>query len=91
MNGWKNYETWACNLWLTNEEPVYRYWTAAAKETLKAENGDKTRAAYTLAERIKDELEDGAPEIGASLYADIMTAALQRIDYIEVATAFLDE
>ena len=23
-NGWKNYETWNVNLWLANDEPMYR-------------------------------------------------------------------
>ena len=24
--GWTNYETWAVNLWLDNEEGVHDYW-----------------------------------------------------------------
>lgn len=30
-NGWANYETWCVHLWLSNDEPTYRYWREEAE------------------------------------------------------------
>lgn len=30
-SGWTNYETWAFNLWLSNEEPIYRHFVATSE------------------------------------------------------------
>jgi hypothetical protein len=35
--GWKNYSSWNCGLWLSNDEPIYR----AAVEFMKDYKGDK--------------------------------------------------
>lgn len=92
MNGWKNYQTWACNLWLTNEESSYFYWMNAGKSALNDADGDREQAACMLADQIKDALTENAPEMGgACLYSDLLGKALQDIDYIEVAKAFLEE
>ena len=32
-NGWKNFETWVVNLWLTNEQYPYEYWMDRDWET----------------------------------------------------------
>ena len=79
MNGWK-----------TNEEPVYKYWHEAAKQALQQEDGNKDKAVIVLADQISEELEEGAPDVGPSVYSDLMIHALQQVDYYEVATAFLE-
>ena len=38
-NGWTNYETWNVNLWLANDEPMYR-------ETLRRVQAGRTVRAY---------------------------------------------
>lgn len=100
-NGYANYETWATVLWLENEEDSSRYWRetaemekAAAARCWQVEEGiwDAGRApCYLLAERLKDEVTEGAPELGASLYADLLNAALSEVDWHEVAEVFLEE
>lgn len=66
--GWSNYETWAVNLWLENDEGSYRYWCDRAK-ALYDEHGKD--AANLLAEQFQEELEEQAPDLGASLYSDL--------------------
>jgi hypothetical protein len=34
-NGWKNYPTWAVNLWLANDEPLYREALEKAREAVE--------------------------------------------------------
>lgn len=90
MNGWKNFETWACSLWLNNDETVYWHWMDAAKAALDTAGGDKDRAADILAGQIKGNLTENAPDMGAGLYAELLGNGLQNIDYVEIARAFLE-
>ncbi len=78
-------------MWLTNEEPVYKYWMEAARAALEAAEGDKEEALYKLAEQIKEELEENAPDLAPGLYSDLLGKSLQEINYREVAQYFLDE
>lgn len=83
-NGWKNYFTWAVNLWLTNEEGTYNYINELAKQAKREGN-----PAGALADMIKDVLTDNAPELPASVYSDLLGAALERVDYYEIAETWL--
>src|SRR5437870_5544018 len=95
-NGWRNYETWLTNLWLSNDQGTYEYWRDLARESWQhAEDTDiLTRgqvARSGLAARLKDEIEESSPCPEAGLYSDLLNAALSEIDWYEVAEAFLED
>jgi hypothetical protein len=73
---------------LTNEEGSYRYWRDEASSRRRESREDATEQ---LAEQLKSELEEASPLEGASLYSDLLTAALGEVDWFEVAEAFLGE
>lgn len=86
-NGWANYYTWAVNLWLTNEEVEYKYYCNLAREI---SGGGATDPAIELADILKTDIEDGAPDLAPGMYSDLLGAALGRVNYDEIARAFLD-
>ena len=99
-NGYANYETWAVALWLGNDEASHVYWSEAA-ESAREEAGrcwqvrDQVWTAekaplYLLADRIEEEVTEGAPDFGCTLYADLLNSALSEIDWREVAADFLE-
>lgn len=95
-NGWKNYETWAVSLWLDNDSGTSAYWWDAAREALADAEPTPvlTRAEaarIALAGRLKDELEEGVPCPDSGLYTDLLYAALEEVDWHEVAASFLEE
>ena len=90
-NGWANFETFCCHFWLTNEESTYFYWTRTAAAILEESDGDQDTAAGKVADLLKEALAENMPEIGLNLYKDLLEAALQNINYMEVARAFLEK
>jgi hypothetical protein len=95
-NGWRNYETWVTNLWLTNDEGTYEYWRDSAREAWRHAEATNlfTReevARHDLARRLKDEIEESHPCPEAGLFSDLLNAALSEIDWHEVADAFLED
>src|SRR3954449_7042782 len=85
-NGWANYETWAVKLWLDNEEPSYRYWTETARDWHGCDE-----AAAGLARQLKEEVGEGISLVEASLYSDLLWAALSEVDWLEIAESYLDD
>lgn len=69
-SGWKNYPTWAVNLWLANDEPLYRQAREYAAEAIENAPSDEnvTNGIWTVEEtkrfRLADTLKDWAEEIG---------------------------
>jgi hypothetical protein len=104
-NGWANYETWAVALWIDNEEPLYREQqerVQAVWEASEEDNARQTRltgvtftrsehARLDLAEEIKDWIQEMRPEEGASLWTDLLSAALSEVDWLEIADNWLSE
>jgi hypothetical protein len=94
-NGWTNYETWNVNLWIDNEQGSYNYWREVAQETWDAAEADGTfsreeRAVFDLSERLKSETEDGAPDLGASMWSDLLSAALSEVNWREIAEHMIE-
>lgn len=95
-NGWKNYETWVFNLWIDNEEPTYNYWRKVAAANWATAEPTKilTRrqnAKYHLAADLKHWAEEQAPNLRASVWADLMAAAMSEVDWDEIAESMLAE
>ncbi len=82
-NGWSNYETWCVALWLSNDQGTDQYireLVQAAEDTVQASKA------------VREYLEDLNPVADqASVFADLMNAALGEVDWVEVAEAFLEE
>jgi hypothetical protein len=100
-NGWKNYETWTVSLWLDNDEKSYRYWRTQverhrkhAPELRQVRQGTWTTdeaIRIGLAGQVKDEVADRTPLKGASMYSDLLLAALSEVDWFEIVDSWIAE
>jgi hypothetical protein len=84
-NGWKNYPTWNVNLWLSNDEGLYRE-TLERVHNPQVAPGDRIAVADELKSWVRDEL---APDLGASFAADLLGYALDEVDWLEIADAWI--
>jgi hypothetical protein len=100
-NGWTNYETWAVALWIDNDESYQnraRDWAAECTEA--AAECEQTRSGvwtleearrYALADTLKAWVEsDLLPDLGATLAADLLSAAVSEVSWNEVADHYLE-
>ncbi len=101
-NGWTNRETWAANLWLSNDEGVYNLALERARDAL---DGYTTRcdtygleptrdgAAMSVGEELSAQIEELEelliPESYRSMRDDI--GSLWRIDWQELGEAWLEQ
>jgi hypothetical protein len=76
-NGWTNYETWNVKLWLDNGGFEYEK--------------SMGTTAFDLAEYLRDMIYEDMPEIGNNLYSDILTAAIQEVNFREIAEAMIED
>ena len=87
-NGWTNYETWNCNLWLDNDGSM-EYLIERATELMQ---DDPDSAAYQLAKEIEFMIDDANP-IGdqSSMFSDMLSASLREVDYDEIAEHIISD
>ena len=96
-NGWTNYETWAVNLWIGNEEGSYRFWQERAAYWKAQPSTSEVwtpaeSTKYNLAEELKTEVEDNQPAaIQGTLYADLLQGALSEVNWTEIAAGLLED
>jgi hypothetical protein len=96
-NGWTNYETWLVSLWSDNDETSYRRRKRLAQDTWNDAEADSVftreeRATIDLAESLQSETEHTNPmKNNASLWADLMGAALAEVNWYEIAEHLIQE
>lgn len=96
-NGFANYETWLVSLWMNNDFDSYQRYRQIAREIFACSPTETVgcctygdAAINEIAEALKEELEAGSP-VGqeASIYADLIHAALAEVDWYELAEELL--
>ena len=81
-NGWKNYETWACALWLDNDQDSYNEARRVSRQPLHD---------WQAAEDLKAWVEDMMPDLGASMWSDLLRGAFEKIDWHEVVEHYRED
>lgn len=81
-NGWKNYETWNVNLWLDND---------GSDEIIREMAADYRDDTNGLAHAIQEMIEENMPDLGASMFSDLLSAAMREVDWYEIAEHYIDD
>lgn len=88
VHGWASHETWLTHLHLTNSESS-QAWVADLVAQALAEDPEHPRAHLAFA--LRTEVTDGLPDVAVEgLLGDLVLAALARVDWHQLAEAFLE-
>lgn len=98
-NGWTNYETWNCKLWMDNTQGSQQFWREQAKEAKASPQYNEyltleRRQVHALADTMKAHFDEQAEAwMGhqALFFADIVNAGLSRVNWHEIAEALIEE
>ena len=86
-NGWANYETWSCKLWLDED---IGFWESEA-ETIAVHTEDKGARVQMLADRLRDSFEESAVEQGlAGFFGDVIHRAIHNVNWEEIAEHYFE-
>ena len=96
-SGWTNYETWLVKVWLDNDQGSYDYWRDRSIE-LWEECDDLNRKdrLFEISRNLEIELKDQnseilCPSLSSGIYADLLNASLQVVNWQEIAESLADE
>ena len=105
-NGYSNYETWAVQLWIDNEESKSSYWRRLAREIYNQQAEEpalgglgmtKTDdAIYLLADRLRDSYNNGMERVlsdanaNGTVWADLLNASICAVNFHEIAKNLME-
>lgn len=89
-NGFPNQETWIINLWIGDDDDLYQEARDFIVDayTQRRSHPDKTAA---LADDLQSMFGNIFFEWGSSWYSDLLAAALNRVNWYELAHRYLTE
>ena len=89
-NGYSNYQTWNVALWLDNEQGSYYHLRDLAEYEMENRSTEDL-PIWSLADKIKNYVEETNPFDNASMFSDLLGHALANVDYQEIAENILSE
>jgi hypothetical protein len=93
-NGWTNWETWNCKLWIDNDQGSQCYWDEAATDAWESTDEDdecnerSDQARSSLAKTLETEHYD-ALNLTPGFFLDCIQTSLQVVDWDEIANSIL--
>lgn len=87
--GWKNHATWAVALWVDNDPGTYEHRRELARAAIDDAKQGARQAYGIYADALKKWIEEEAPDLGATLWADLLASALGQVDWYELAKHWL--
>lgn len=85
-NGFRNYETWATNLWFSNDPGLESIIREYANDV---EYNVSSIAVYL--KNVFEELLEEENEFRFGLFSDLLQSAIENIDWIEIAETWVEE
>ena len=82
-NGWASYETWLVNLWLDNDRGTY--------ERIREFAIEEAESIRDIEGYLENRVEEGSPTLDSGLYCDLMTAAIGKVDFYEIAEHYWED
>ena len=84
--GFINYETWNYCLHVDNNQEQLNYVLDLARQFKNSETPN-----YDLSQYLKAEIEENIPDLEVNVYSDLLWAAIENINWYEVANHYLEK
>ena len=89
FNGWTNIETWTVRLWIDNERETHFHWRDETRTVLRREPRDM--ACGVLARKLEEAFDEVIPQLKHGLFGDLLSTAVGRVNWHEIAESMLEE
>jgi len=101
-NGYSNYETWAVQLWIDNNESSSAYWRRLAEEVYNHQASEQVHfskvedATCILTEKLRDSYNNGMEVLlsdgnaTGTVWADLLNASVCAVNFGEIAKNLME-